>query len=281
MAPSIIGKHTMKKNKSLVVAPATGHPELDAAVQNLYAMFGRYSAPSHTLDVCLSCCVDEKVERELRKLPLRSLKAHHFYEYNSSAKGLVQPVDEVKYLLPRLLELLAQGAHLHHSTELYLDRLGRCDTSAFTPGEREAIQRFALGHFRAGLEQWPIDSSSLFVGENAFSILLMWDIGGVDVAPLLDHWLADVSEAATLHYIEASYWDFWESGGTFANAFADKRGSLKDRLSNWITAPGHRKAFAQRILALVEKGVPNDRLPASRCADLRQRAGEVFDAIVD
>lgn len=271
----------MKKKKSLAVTPATGHPDLDAAVQDLYAVFGRYSAPSHTLDVCLGCCVDEKVERELRELRLRSLKAHHFYEYNSSAKGKVQPVDEVKYLLPRLLELLAQGAHLHHSTELYLDRLGRCDPSAFTSGEREAIQRFALGHFRAGLEQWPIDSSSLFMGENAFSILLMWEIGGVDVSALLAHWLSCDSEAATLHYIDASYWDFWDSGGAFANAFADERGSLKDRLSNWITTPGNRKVFAQRILALVEKGLPNDWLPASRCADLRQRAGEVFDAIAD
>lgn len=271
----------MKKNKPLAVAPATRHPELDAAVQNLYTVFARYSAPTFPLDVCLGCCVDEQVERELREWPLRTLTAHHFYQYNGSAKGPVQPVGEVKYLLPRLLELLAQGAELHHSTELYLDRLGLCDPSAFTPGEREAIQRFALVHFRAGLEQWPIDSSSLFVGENAFSILLMWDIGGMDVSPLLAHWLSCDSEAATLHYIEASYWDFWESGGTFANAFADKRGSLKDRLSNWITAPGHRKVFAQRILALVGKGVPNDRLPASRCADLRQRAGEVFDAIAD
>lgn len=279
MAPSIIeGTHTMKKYKLLAVTPTTGHPELDAAVQDLYAVFGRYSAPRHTLDVCLGCCVDEQAEREL---PLRSLKAHHFYEYNSSAKGQVQPVGEVKYLLPRLLELLARGAYLHHSTELYLDRLGRCDTSAFTPGEREAIQRFALGHFRVGLEQWPIDSNSSFMGENAFSILLMWEIGGVDVSPLLAHWLSCDSEAATLHYIEASYWDFWESGGTFANAFADERGSLKDQLRNWITAPGNRKVFAQRILALVEKGVPDDRLPASRCVDLRQRVGEVFDAIAD
>ena len=271
----------MKKNKLLAVAPATGHPELDAAVQNLYVVFGGYPAPAFPLDVCLSCCVERQIERELRELPLRSLTARHFYQYNGSAKGAVQPVGEVKYLLPRLMELLAKGEHLHHSIELYLDRLGRCDPSALETGEREAIQRFALVHFRAGLDQWPIDSSSLFMGENAFSILLMWDIGGVDVSPLLAHWLSCDSETATLHYIDASYWDFWESGGAFANAFSGERGSLKDRLRNWITAPGNRKVFAQRILALVEKSLPNDGPPASRCADLRQRAGEVFDAIAD
>mgnify|MGYP001764925584 CR=1 FL=1 len=271
----------MKKNMTLDVTPATGHPELDAAVQNLYTVFARYPAPTFPLDVCLGCCVDPKVERELRELPLRSLTAHHFYEYNDSAKGQVQPVGEVKYLLPRLLELLAQGADLHHSTELYLDRLGRCDPQAFTPIERDAIDRFAIAHFRAGLGQWPIDSSSLFMGENAFSILLMWEIGGVDVSPLLVHWLSCDSETATLHYIDASHWDFWKSGGCFSNAFADERGSLKDRLRDWMTDSGNRRVFAQRILALVENGLPNDWLPLSCYADLRQRAGEVFDALAD
>lgn len=271
----------MKKNKLLAVTPATGRPELDAAVQNLYAVFARYPAPMFPLDVCLDCCVDAKVERELRELPLRSLAAHHFYQYNDSAKGAVQPVGEVKYLLPRLLELLAYGARLHHSAELYLDRLGRCDPCAFTSKERDAIQLFALVHFQAALEQWPIDSGSLFMGENAFSILLMWDIGGVDVSPLLAHWLAADSEAATLHYIDASHWDFWESGGTFTNAFASDRGLFKDRLHDWMTATAHRRVFARRILALVENGLPSDWLPPSCYADLRQRAGEVFDAIAD
>lgn len=256
------------------------HPELDAAVQNLYAVFGRCPAPTFPLDVCLNCCVDAKVERELRELPLRSLTAHHFYQYNGSAKGPVQPVGEVKYLLPRLLELLAQGAELHHSTELYLDRLGRCDPQAFSPTERAAINAFALAHFRAGLAQWPFDSRALFMGENAFSILLMWDIGGVDVAPLLDHWLADASEAATLHYIDASYWDFWNCGA-YENAFADDREAFRTRLCDWMTAPEHRRVFADRVLALIANGLPDDGPSSVRCDDLSYRAGVVFDALAD
>lgn len=270
----------MKKNKPLAVAPATGHPELDAAAQNLYAVFARYSAPTFPLDVCLGCCVDEQVERELRELPLRTLTAHHFYQYNGSAKGPVQPVGEVKYLLPRLLELLAQGAELHHSTELYLDRLGLCDPQTISPTERAAIDAFALAHFRAGLSQWPLDSKALFMGENALSILLMWNIGGVDVAPLLDHWLADASEAATLHYIDASYWDFW-SCGSYENAFADDRKAFRTRLCDWMRAPEHRRVFADRVLTLISNGLPSDGHPSVRCDDLSYRAGVVFDALAD
>lgn len=256
------------------------HPELDAAVQNLYAVFSPCPAPAFPLDVCLACCVDEQVERELRELPLRSLTARHFRQYNDSAKGPVQPVGEVKYLLPRLLELLAQRAELHHSTELYLDRLGRCDPQAFSPTERAAINAFALAQFRAGLAQWPIDSSALFMGENAFSILLMWDIGGVDVAPLLDHWLADASTAATLHYIDASYWDFW-NGGTYENAFADDRDAFRTRLRAWMTAPEHRRVFADRVLALTVNGLSSDAMATDGCVDLRCRTEAVFDALAD
>lgn len=271
----------MKQKSRSEDSSSTRYPELDSAIRDIYSAFGRHRAPEHTLDVCLSCCVDPKIERELRELPLRSLSAHHFYEYNASAKGETQPVDEVKYLLPRLLELLAHREDLHHSTELYLDRLGRCDPTAFTAREREAIQRFALVHFQVGLEQWPIDCGSLFMGENALTVLLMWDIGGVDVSPLLAHWLACEREAATLHYIDASHWDFWRDGGAFNNPFAGNREAIKEQLHKWMTASANRRLFAQRILSLVGKGLPNHGYPASCYADLRQRADEVFDAIAD
>lgn len=57
---------------------------------------------------------------------LRQLTTRHFYAYGDTAKSLVQPSSELRYLLPRLLELLAEGAELRHSTELILDRLGNC-----------------------------------------------------------------------------------------------------------------------------------------------------------
>src|SRR5258706_349774 len=92
-----------------------------AASQAPYQSFAGYRSPSVALDACVTCCMDADLEREMRRLPLRSLTEHHFYQYNDAAKSVVQPADEIKYLAPRMLELLAQGARLHHSTELYLD----------------------------------------------------------------------------------------------------------------------------------------------------------------
>ncbi|MBS9778182.1 MAG: hypothetical protein KGV50_05395 [Gammaproteobacteria bacterium] len=62
--------------------------------------------PIEHLDVCTACCVDSKIEEEMRTLPLRDLTAQHYCQYNESAKGDKQPVDKFKYLLPRMLELI-------------------------------------------------------------------------------------------------------------------------------------------------------------------------------
>ncbi len=160
---------------------------LEAATQAVYQAFARYDAPHGLLDVCTACCMDAELEREMRRLPLHQLTQKHFYQYNDSAKSQVQPAREIKYLAPRLLELLAEGARLHHSTELYLDRLGRCEPGSFSATEQAALQGFALAYFAQGLEQWPAASDSLFQGDNAFSILLMWAYARVPLEPLLQH----------------------------------------------------------------------------------------------
>lgn len=85
-------------------------PSLQSAVRRAYDVFGAYVAPNQPLNVCTFCCMDEELEREMRAVPLRKLKRQHFYEYGTGAKSVDgQSADEVKYLLPRLLELLAAG----------------------------------------------------------------------------------------------------------------------------------------------------------------------------
>lgn len=270
----------MKKNQK-EPAVTTGHPTLDAAVRHLYVVFGRHCAPEHALDVCLGCCVDVNVERELRQLPLKALTAHHIYQYNDSAKSVVQPEGEILYFLPRMLELLAQGAQLHHSMELYLDRVGRCEVGAFSSQERRALQDFALAYFSLGLEQWPPVQQSAFQGENAFTILLMWDFAGVDIKPLMAHWLASESVASTLHYVEAGFWDYWCFGRTVSNAFAGDRPAYRATLESWLTAPAHRARFAGKLLELSAADPQIDWLADSRYGDFKQRMASVFDAITE
>jgi hypothetical protein len=224
-------------------------PALKPAVERLYEVFSAYPAPSYCLDVCLVCCMDESLEKEMRELPLRQIGVKHFHAYNDTAKSEVQPADELKYLLPRVLELLADGADMGFSPERYLERLGNCEAGAFSAKEYEAIEAFALACFAARLSQHQWESGEGHSGDVAFEFLLMFDIGGIDLRPLLEHWLKDESVAATLHYVNAGFYDFWH-GQKITNAFATDRLRFQEVMTAWLTESSYRQIFAHRILKL-------------------------------
>lgn len=255
---------------------------LEGAVQEVYRVFSHYRAPAGMLDVCTGCCMDAALEQEMRRLPLHLLTREHFYQYNDSAKSAVQPADEIKYYLPRMLELLAQGASLHHSTELYLDRLGRCEAGAHSVDEAAALLAYARAFFAEGLAQWEPDRQGLFQGEDAFSILIMWDYAGVPLAPLLDDWLADGRATATLNFVDAYYWEYWMNGAAISNAFAEA--SFHTVMQAWLNDADAKAAWAHKLLQLIEKGLPSDWRPVcSKCGEthypLTERINAVFDAL--
>ncbi|MES2608849.1 MAG: hypothetical protein V4679_01345 [Pseudomonadota bacterium] len=268
----------MKAYRTAEEEATTLPPALHEAVDAAYAAFQHHGAPAGMLDVCMPCCVDETTERELRRLPLRQLTARHFYEYNGSAKSSEQPADELLYFLPRMLDLLAQGKELHHSTELYLDRLGNCRANALSPKERSTVQAFALAFFREGLGRTGPDASP-FDGANAFDILLMFHKGGVDVQPLLAHWLCDERPNAVLHYADASYWDFWGKH-EIQNAFAEDQPEFREAMKAWLLDAGNRKRFAQKILAMDMGAMgPSAHCTCGNCMGPRQILEAVFDVI--
>lgn len=273
-------RRDMATNKMKTARPTRRLLSVQEALQDVYQSFSRYRAPKTTLDVCIACCMDEADERAMRRLPLRELTAQHFHAYNDTAKSERQPAAELKYFLPRLLDLMAQGARLHHSTELYLDRLGRCDPAEFSESERAAIDAYALAFFSEGLTQRPDDPGGRFMGDDAVGILLMFDIGGVDVAPLLAHWLADEAPAATLHYVRARYWSLGSSE-PFCNAFANDRPRFHETIADWMHDPAHRGLFAQRILALDLSGLGGETCAKGCCKrlGLKDMAEAVFDGI--
>ena len=219
----------------------------------------------------------------MRRLPLRQLTKKHFYQYNDSAKSTVQPADEIKYLLPRFLELLALGARLHHSTELYLDRLGRCEHGSYSQGEQAALQAFAMAYFAQGLEQWESAGGDTFQGDNAFTILLMWDYAGMAIEPLLDYWLACESDASTLHFVEACYWEYLWNSHQIKGAFVSDRARYRKVMEQWLANPAINARWAEKLVRLADKDLASDSQPACDCGSnhylLPDRITAVFDAM--
>ncbi len=250
---------------------------LNLAIDQLYAVFSIYKAPKDMLDVCLGCCMPEPLEKEMRTLPLAQLTVKHFYGYNDSAKSLVQPAREIKYFVPRMLELLAQGAELHHSTELYLQRMGNCDPSEYCATERLAIDQFALAYFADGLSQFPTGKNHRFAGASAFDVLLMFNLGGVTLEPLLEYWLQTQDPASTLHYAESSYWDFWTTQKV-QNAFAPDGGVFCEMVQSWMLNAQHRERFAQKLLAAdVDEFDAAETCSCCSRPGLAYMVGSVFD----
>ena len=218
-------------------------PEMRAVIAEAYAIFRHHPPPTGPLDACTHCCLPREMERELGTLPLARLTDEHFYSYNTAAKSSVQPAPELLYLLPRLLELLAEGAEVHHSIELSLDRLGRCPAGSLTPDELQVLDRFALAYFGDLLTN---DEHPQY--EDPMAILLMFHIGGLSLPPLLDQWLATTAPAITLQFVETTYWKFWAKH-KYTNAFAEDRPEFQTQLRAWMLDPGHRSRWTEKLLS--------------------------------
>lgn len=114
------------------------------AVERIYRL-----VPSHVPDdliVCFcNCCFDRPTYQELVATPVRALPSALLQEYSNSAHG-VPPVEDLLPLLPRYLELIAQGGVVNAlSMGLELRRFGE---AWLAEPERWP------GEIRAALEDW-------------------------------------------------------------------------------------------------------------------------------
>ena len=221
--------------------------QLQAVITDVYQAFSRHSAPAHPLDACTMCCMPKELEQEMRQLPLAKLTSKHFYEYNTAAKGPVQPADEVLYLLPRMLELMAEGEEVHHSIELSLQRVGHCENGSFSKAERDVLNRFALTYLQCALSGERRLSGARRLLEDPLSILLMFHIGGVSIEPLLDLWTKMDAPEAAIQFVEATYWRFWENQD-YDNPFAEDHPDFRAQLKQWILNPEHQRRLIQKLM---------------------------------
>lgn len=223
-------------------------PQLFTAVQNAYRVFARRRPPAGPLNVCIGCCMAPKLEQEMRSLPLKQLSARHFYEYADGAMGdLVQPATEIKYLLPRWLELLAEGHELRHSLEITLDRVGRCPEDSFTEAERKVLDDFMLAYFDAHMTGQACKEGQWYRADDPIGLLLMADYAGLEVQPLLTRWTEMEHPQSTLAFVHAVYWDYLPTGD-ISSAFAGERTAFRALMHEWLESPATKAAFTRKLL---------------------------------
>lgn len=212
---------------------------LSQAIERCYRLFAKYPAPEH-LEACTDCCMRPDIEREMRTLPLRSLSARHFWEYNTAAhENGAASTPDIRYLLPRWLELYAADEELGWGIgDLFEGRLGENPRQFFSPEEWQAVEDFARALFDDKLTKYPCPDSNIPLG----SLLDTFAQTSINIRPMLDNWLHTNTPEALLHYAVMVRYGY--------NGVQPER--AEPELRNWIEDAACRQIFAERILAAAD-----------------------------
>jgi len=114
-------------------------PALRAAIEDIYRVFR--SSPPERIDAC-PCCRDPTNYRPLHTRPLRELTSDELGSYTSSALLTVGSEVDVRYFLPRILELGVLEPDHYPDVEIRLDKLWHMDWRTWPAREREPLERF-------------------------------------------------------------------------------------------------------------------------------------------
>ena len=158
-------------------------------IEQGYHLFRRYRVPAR-FNVCCHYCFSAEQQRALRETSIRAVPFELMMAWNSSSNPEQQDSDEIRYLLPRLLELIAQREFPGIYAGICLRRVGETDIRRWRADERLFLLHFGQQFMRDWL--LPGDAVDLYL------ILEMFWFGGLNIAPLLDTVLEEADYWATV-----------------------------------------------------------------------------------
>jgi hypothetical protein len=208
-------------------------PALQDAVEAAYQVFAGYQAGPR-LAVChCPCCMSDETEAALLAADRRAVSRELLCEFTNSAHGAGNP-DQVRYFLPRYLELLAQGEETSVlGLETSLGRLREVAWEAWPEAEVQVIRDFAAAYYREMTRQ------------DLEDVLLMLAAIRIDIAALVAGTVArgDKVELARVAALSGNY-----NGKKFGNAFwagyADDMAALVKTLQSNATLEALMAAVA-------------------------------------
>lgn len=214
---------------------------LTTAIEEAWRVFD-IPAPA-TTGVCEHCCMDPKIEADFLKRPARDLPSAYVRDWYSAAFADAISHNHVAWFLPRVMELLADGADVASvGNEVAFSRLPRTGFPDRWP-ERQvaAINRFALAYLEMKLAANP----PLGWGELDY-LLCMFGEGGIDIGPLLRRLdaLSDDDLAALLHRT----WIYGQAGSIPFDAFWSRE-PAKSLAWGWYTSASLMQRMERAALA--------------------------------
>ena len=212
-------------------------------IEEAYRLFASYSiTPPLTVCDCGNCITD-KEQKLLITTPLRELSRELIETYISAMfDNEDKAIVELRYFLPRMLELLSVGETLYIDEGFSLSRCHFERTHIWKEGEIAFMERFAKAFFEEVLEgECPHPYST------AEDWLVCFGLSGLPIAPLLNSWLQQADKVMALYYFEEFLTHSFRSVGiAFKHTyFKDKRPELNEQITTWLTAPHTQRTFLQ------------------------------------
>lgn len=216
-----------------------------AAMQDIieqgYHLFRRYPVPSR-FNVCCAYCFSEEQQQALRQISIRAVPFDLLRDWNSSCNPEAQDSNEIRYLLPRLLEFIACKEFPSTVDEACcLRRVGETNIKRWRPEERAFMVRFA--------QQFMRDWVSVDDAVELDYMLQMFHFGGLKIAPLLDAILDVPGYWAT---VSLAYLLYFQRDDMIRDAYVERDEddeSITHQIKAWATSV-QRQLFERAALAM-------------------------------
>ena len=219
------------------------YEKLTPYIEEAYTIFASYSITSFlTVCDCGNCITGEEI-KALVSTPLRELSRDLIDTYISAMfENEDKAIIELRYFLPRMLELLSQGEILYIDEGFSLSKCHFEREDIWKPAERAFMERFAKAFFDEVLEEESPD-----LCDSVEDWLVCFGLSGLPIAPLLNSWLQQADKVMALYYFEEFLTHSFRSVGiAFKHSyFKDKHPELNEQITTWLTASQTQQTFLQ------------------------------------
>lgn len=223
------------------------HPFADI-IAEAYRVFA-VPTPSDT-GVCKGCCMEPEIEADFFAPPIDEMPLHYLSDWYFAACNPPLAQNIWRYLLPRVLEVLASGEELASvGLEVSLNRFATGDASLWRAEEWSVLDEFQRVYLRRALNTR---------GDYLDDVLCMFGIAGWPLQDLFDQ-LLDMPTDRLIERLwhdwcqgHASIWltAFWEGGGNEAAYAFYTSPALYQRISTLALDPGTEAVLAEKALAV-------------------------------
>jgi hypothetical protein len=221
--------------------PVSVPAQLSAAIDRLYEVFAHVPRPS-TIDYCDHCFSVDDERALLAPVELRQLSIDVLRPYAANVMLTVGDVDDLRYFVPRILEIACTVEFQWPDLEPLAGRLTTADWRHWPADETAAIGDLWRALWETTLAAFP---SNLDIETVLCALANAED----DVRPYLNAWTAalhDPPAAAHLHHLlrDSAGWDRAAGSWRLANAFW---GDRDRQVTAWLAGPDLRRAVAAAV----------------------------------